>query len=87
MGSSQSPPWHVQYRRATIEGIDRHPGPEFAIEAACRLIDDGCDVYSVGTGPLTDSIGPEEIRRIHAAWVRAITPFGIPAIKPNVLLS
>ncbi len=55
----------------------RHASPENAMEAACLLIDDGCDVYSVGTGPLADSIGPEEIGRIYATWVRARAAFGL----------
>jgi hypothetical protein len=52
------------------------PSPERAIEAACRLIDDGCDVYGVGTGPLTDSIEKEQIARVYAMWARAKFPFG-----------
>jgi hypothetical protein len=63
--------WHVQYRRGTIDHSVMHPSPEAAIETACRLIDDGCDVYGIGTGPLTDSIGPGEIARIYALWARA----------------
>jgi hypothetical protein len=47
---------HVQYRKDAISHVARHQSPEQAIEAACRLIDDGCDVYGIGTGPLTDSI-------------------------------
>jgi hypothetical protein len=48
-----------------------------AIRAACRLIDHGYDVYGIGTGPLTDSIGKEQIARIYAMWARAKFPFGI----------
>jgi hypothetical protein len=72
-------PWHVQYRKDATDHIERYSSPERAIEAACRLIDDGCDVYGVGTGPLTDSIEKEQIARIHAMWTRARFPFGIPA--------
>jgi len=68
--------WHVQYRNASGDHIERHPSPEQAIKAACRLIDDGCDVYGIGTGPLTDSIGKEQIARIYAMWARAKRPFG-----------
>src|ERR1039458_8157327 len=46
--------WYVQYRKDTVDHIVRHPTPEQAIEAACHLIDDGCDVYGIGTGPLGD---------------------------------
>ena len=69
--------WHVQYRRGTADHVVRHPTPERAIEAACRLIDDGCDVYGVGTGPLTDSIEKEQIARIYTMWARAKFPLGI----------
>jgi hypothetical protein len=63
--------WHVQYRRDTIDHSATHSSPEAAIETACRLIDDGCDVYGIGTGPRTDSIGQREIARIYALWARA----------------
>jgi len=68
--------WHVQYRQRTTDHIVRHPSPEEAIEAACRLIDDGCDVYGIGTGALTDSIKRDQIARIYDQWVRAKTPLG-----------
>jgi hypothetical protein len=67
--------WHVQYRKGDVDHIGEHPSPELAIEAVCRLIDDGCDVYGVGTGPITDSVGRREIARIYAMWAR-IRVFG-----------
>jgi len=63
--------WHVQYRRGLTNHLVMHPSPELAIEAACRLIDDGYDVYGIGTGPLTDSIAKDAIARIHAVWAKA----------------
>ena len=68
--------WHVQYREGAADHIERFGGPELAIEAACRLIDEGRDVYGIGTGPLTDSIGKDEIAKIYAMWDRAKYPFG-----------
>jgi hypothetical protein len=68
--------WHVQYRKDGADQIGRHRTPELAIQAACHLIDDGCDVYGIGTGPLTDSIEREQIARIYAMWARAKFPFG-----------
>ena len=44
---------------------------EKTIEAACRLIDDGYDVFGIGTGPLTASIGGDDIAVISAMWTRA----------------
>ena len=61
--------WHIQYRKDAIDRIEIHPSPERAIEAACRLIEEGHDVYGVGNGPLTDSIDREQIARIYAMWV------------------
>jgi hypothetical protein len=75
--------WHVQYRQNTVDHVVRHPSPEAAIEAACRLIDDGFDVYGIGTGPLSDSITREQIDRIYAMWARAKYPFGIIAKPKN----
>lgn len=72
--------WHVQYRRDTVEHIVRHPSPEDAIEAACRLIDEGYEVYGLGTGPLTNSIEQHDIARIYALWARAKHPFGMMPI-------
>jgi hypothetical protein len=68
--------WHVQYRNAEADHIVRRPSPEEAIEAACQLIDDGCDVYGIGTGSLTDSIAKNEIAKIYDFWVREKFPFG-----------
>jgi hypothetical protein len=68
--------WHVQYRSDAGEHVVRLPTPEEAIEAACRLIDDGCDVFGIGTGPLTDSIESSEIAEIYAIWARERHPLG-----------
>jgi hypothetical protein len=67
--------WHVQYRQDATEHVRHHTTPERAIEAACRLIDDGHDVFGIGTGPLSDSIGRCEIARIYDIWARARPPF------------
>ena len=75
--------WHVQYRRGTTDLIERYPSPEQAIEAACRLIDDGCDVYGIGTGSLADSISREEIARIYALWARGKHSFGDGPAPPT----
>jgi hypothetical protein len=69
--------WHVQYHRdSTVAHLARFPSPERAIEAACHLLDEGWVVFGIGTGPLTDSIGKEQIARIYEIWVRAKCPFG-----------
>jgi hypothetical protein len=70
--------WHVQYRKDAIDLITLYADPELAIEGACGLIDDGCEVYGIGTGPLEHSVGPDQIARIHALWARVSHPFGFP---------
>jgi hypothetical protein len=69
--------WHVQYRKDATDHIEWHPSPERAIESACRLIDEGYDVYGVGNGLLTDAIDREQIAVIYAMWKREKFPLGI----------
>lgn len=71
--------WTVQYRRDTTDHIVKHINSERAIEAACRLIQDGCDVSGIGTGALTDAIEKEQIARIYAKWSSAKAPPGRPS--------
>jgi hypothetical protein len=66
----------VRYRKDAVDHFDGHPSPEHAIEAACHLIDDGCDVYGIDTGPLNVSIGQDMITRLHGLWTRDRTGFG-----------
>jgi hypothetical protein len=68
--------WHVQYSREAVKHVEMYRSPEAAIKAACLLIDDGCDVYGIGTGALTDTIDRAEIKRIYKIWARARYPFG-----------
>jgi hypothetical protein len=51
-----------------------HPTPEAAIVAACRMMDEGRDVFGIGTGPLEESISPEQIACIYTIWVRETRP-------------
>jgi hypothetical protein len=44
-------PGSPQYRKNGSDHVLRAPSPEAAIEAACRLIDEGSDVFGIGTGP------------------------------------
>jgi len=61
--------WHVQFTPPGGEAeIARCPSPERAIEKACGLIDAGCDVFGIGTGPLSDSIDRVQIQRIYRMW-------------------
>jgi hypothetical protein len=69
--------WHVQYIRDNVDQIEMHSTPEAAIEAACRLMDDGYEVFGIGAGPLSDMIDREQIARIYQLWAREKRTFGI----------
>lgn len=75
--------WFVQYKRLGDDHLVQTITPEQAIETACHLLDDGCDVYGIGTGQLTDSIGKEQITRIYDMWVRA-RPNNRSGSKPRI---
>ncbi len=68
--------WHVQYRKGMADHVARFATPERAIEAACRLIAGGTQVFGIGTGPLEDSIATDRIARIYAIWAAERTTFG-----------
>jgi hypothetical protein len=68
--------WHVQFSRRGETRVEIHPTPEAATEAACLLMDQGCDVYGIGTDTLTDTIGPDRIAAIYESWRRGKHPFG-----------
>ena len=67
--------WPVKYRDDAIDYIASYPSPERAIDAACLLIDHGCDVYGLGTEASADTMGRDEIARIYFIWARARAPF------------
>ena len=60
--------WHVQFRGSGADQVLWRKTPELAIEAACRLMDDGLDVFGIGVGDFTDSVGKVEIAKIYALW-------------------
>ncbi len=47
------------------------------------MIDAGHEVHGIGTGPLTDSIGAEEIARIYALWGEAVIARRRQAARPG----
>jgi hypothetical protein len=71
MAGTPASDWHVQYRKSEAEHIGWFATPEEAIETACRLIDDGCDVHGIGSGSLDDSIAKDQISRIYDLWAKA----------------
>jgi len=60
--------WHVQFREDGATLISHFGTPKQAIQAACLLLDKGCDVFGIGTGALTDSIEQSDIARIYKLW-------------------
>jgi len=68
--------WHIQFSRDSMDEVAIYLTPEAAIEAACRLIDSGGDVWGIGEGVLADDVDREQIARIYDLWARAEYPFG-----------
>ncbi len=66
--------WFVQCSQTGTDRLVRERTPEQAVKTACELLDDGCDIYGIGTGPLTDSIGKDQIALIYDIWVRTKPP-------------
>jgi hypothetical protein len=74
--------WHVQFHKGGTACISWFATPEQAIEAACTFIDEGDDVYGIGTGSLDDSIKKDQVARIYAMWVKAKAPFAaLPPVQ------
>lgn len=61
--------WHVQYRQSGLDRCLLLKSYDQAIEAACRLLHDGRDVYAIGTA-LGDSVRKAEIVRLYAEWLQ-----------------
>ena len=78
-----SPQWHVQYREGSSDHVVMNPTPEAAIVTACQLIDQGREVYGIGTGPLTDAIGAADIARIYLTWKAVKGPRSARSTRPQ----
>jgi hypothetical protein len=63
--------WDIRYNRDAEDHLELHATAEGAIEAACSLLDQGCDVYGVWTGDLAESIDREQIIRIHGLRIKS----------------
>ena len=61
----------IRYNRDAEDHLESHTSAESAIEAACLLIDQGCDVYGIWTGCLTEVVEREEIIRIYGLWIKS----------------
>jgi hypothetical protein len=74
--------WHVQYKKNEAEHVEWFATPEEAIEAACGLIDEGCDVFGIGAGSLDDSIAKDQIARIYGLWAKT-KPARLASLKTS----
>lgn len=74
--------WHVQFRKSGADYVRWFSTPERAIEAACTFIDEGSDVYGIGTGSLDDSIKTDQIARIYAIWAKEKEPPSTTKVRP-----
>jgi hypothetical protein len=57
--------WDIRYNRDGEDHLGSHPDAETAIEAACVLIDQDCDVHGIWTGDLAEAPDPAQIMRLH----------------------
>jgi hypothetical protein len=82
MAGTPARDWHVQYRKHGTKHLEWFATPEGAIEAACGLIDEGCDVYGIGAGSLDDSIPKDQIAKIYGFWAKA-KPSRVASLKTS----
>jgi hypothetical protein len=57
-------PWSIRYRDAG-DRVAHARTPEDAIAAACRLIEEGFDVYAIDCGQMEEFMGKSQLVRIH----------------------
>lgn len=83
MAEIHAPDWHVRYRKHEADHVRWYATPEDAIEAACCLIDESCDVYGIGLGSFDDSLAKDQIARIYALWAMANPRRGPPSLEAH----
>jgi hypothetical protein len=67
----RSTTWHVRFRFDGTDHIARYPNERMAIEAACKLIDDGCKVFGIGPRARGETLDKDQIACIHESWAKA----------------
>jgi hypothetical protein len=75
--------WFVRHRKSGADQLVWQATPEHAIETACQLLDEGHDVFAIGTGSLADSIETDQIALIYDIWVRARPVSSVPHPERN----
>jgi hypothetical protein len=71
LDQARSMTWHVRFRFDGTDNIARYPTELAAIEAACRLIDDGCRVFGIGPRFRGDTLNKDQIACVHELWTKA----------------
>jgi hypothetical protein len=63
--------WFIQYRSGETDNVARHNSLDGAIESACKLLDDGCDVFSIGYQTIDNAVSKQDIESVYSIWVSA----------------
>jgi hypothetical protein len=71
LDQARSTTWHVRFRFDGTDNVARYPTELAAIEAACRLIDDGCRVFGIGPRLRDDTLNKDQIACVHELWAKA----------------
>ena len=67
--------WFIQHHSGGFDYITMRQSLDEAIETACRLLDEGCDVTGIGHKTLDNVVPMQDIESIYSIWVRAKGPF------------
>jgi mannose/fructose/N-acetylgalactosamine-specific phosphotransferase system component IIB len=67
-------PWSIRYRDSA-DHVARALTPEDAIATACRLIEEGFDVYAIDCGQMKEFMGKSQLVRIHDIRTRKSLAF------------
>ena len=70
--------WHLLYSKGRMNGIGLFPSAISAIETACRMLDDGYEIRSIGRGHPTGTPNRARLIELHAFWVQGRIARNIP---------
>jgi hypothetical protein len=60
--------WHLCYDKGAASGYSVYPGAEEAIKDACRRLDDGYEITSIGLGHPAGADNGECLAALHDYW-------------------
>jgi hypothetical protein len=64
--------WRVEYHEGPARKTLRYHTPEQAVTGACTMLDDGHDVFEIGSDEFAVTAGPAEIAKIYAMWIKTL---------------